>query len=127
VREVKAFAERLIENKKRRKRGENGNELKVENLLSLLKNKANHASEEMIAKCEAMLEGVSSYVGTFEVNSIHKAGFELEEFEGMGDSEIKIAGKAIQEVKELFGEGEQQREALGEVVNAGKQIARLMV
>jgi len=38
----------------------------------------------------------------------------------MGDSELRIAGKAIQEVKELFGEGEQEREALGEVVNVGK-------
>jgi len=124
VREVKAFAERLIENKKRRERGENGKELRVEDLLRLLRNKANHASEEMIAKCEAILEGVNRYVGTFEVNSITKAGFELEEFEGMGDSEIRIAGKAIQEVKELFGEGEQQMEALQEIVNAGKQIIR---
>jgi len=38
----------------------------------------------------------------------------------MGDSEIRIAGKAIQEVKEFFGEGEQEREALGEVVSIGK-------
>jgi len=38
----------------------------------------------------------------------------------MGDSEIRIAGKTIQEVKELFGEGEQEMEALGEVVNVGK-------
>jgi len=38
----------------------------------------------------------------------------------MGDSEIRIAGKAIQEVKELFGEGEQERKALREVVNVGK-------
>jgi len=67
-----------------------------------------------------MLEGVSKYVSTFEVDSIHKDGFEQEQFEGMGDSEIRIAGKVIQEVKELFGEGEQQREALGEVVNVGK-------
>ena len=126
MREVKAFAERLIENKKRREKGENGKELRVDDLLKLLRNKANHASEEMIAKCEALLEGVSRYVGTFEVNLIHKAGFELEEFSEMGDSEIRIAGKAIQEVKELFGEGEQQRKALGEVLNAGKRIARLI-
>ena len=126
MREVKAFAERLIQNKKRRERRENGKELKIEDLLRLLRNKANHASEEMIAKCEALLEGVSRYVGTFEVNLIHKAGFELEEFSEMGDSEIRIAGKAIQEVKELFGEGEQQRKALGEVLNAGKRIARLI-
>jgi len=124
VREVKAFAERLIQNKKRRERRENGKELKIEDLLRLLRNKANHASEEMIAKCEAMLKGVSRYVETFEVNSIHKAGFELEEFGGMGDSEIRIAGKAIQEVKKLFAEGEQEREALKEVINVGKQITR---
>ena len=45
----------------------------------------------------------------------------------MGDSEIRIAAKSIQEVKELFGEGEKEREALREVVNVGKQIARSMV
>ena len=51
VREVKAFAERLIKTKKRRERGENGkNRLKVEDLMRLLKNKANHASEEIIEK-----------------------------------------------------------------------------
>jgi len=75
VREVKGFAQRLIEDKKRRERGDNGNELKVEDLMRLLKNKANHASEELIAKCEAMLKGVSKYVSTFEVDSIHKDGF----------------------------------------------------
>ena len=49
--EVKAFAERLIETKKKRERGENGkNRLKVEDLMRLLKNKANHASEEIIEK-----------------------------------------------------------------------------
>jgi len=51
VGEVKAFAERLIETKKKRERGENGkNRLKVEDLMRLLKNKANHASEEIIEK-----------------------------------------------------------------------------
>ena len=51
VAEVKAFAERLIETKKRRERGENGkNGLKVEDVMRLLKNKANHASEDVIAK-----------------------------------------------------------------------------
>ena len=49
VGEVKAFAERLIENKKQRERGDNGNKLKIEDLMKLLSNKANHASEEMIA------------------------------------------------------------------------------
>jgi len=78
VREVKGFAQRLIEGKRRRERGENGNELKVEDLMRLLKNKANHASEELIEKCQAMLEGVSKYVATFEVGSIHKDGFEQE-------------------------------------------------
>jgi len=76
VREVKGFAQRLIEGKRRRERGEKGNELKVEDLMRLLKNKANHASEETIAKCQAMLEGVSRYVSTFEVDSIHRDGFE---------------------------------------------------
>ena len=51
VREVKSFAQRLIEGKRRRERGEKGNELKVEDLMRLLKNKANHASEETIEKC----------------------------------------------------------------------------
>ena len=78
VREVKSFAQRLIEDKRKRERGENGNELKVDDLMRLLKNKANHASEELIAKCQAMLEGVSRYVATFEVDSIHKDGFEQE-------------------------------------------------
>jgi len=78
VREVKGFALRLIEDKKRRERGENGNELKVEDIMRLLKNKANHASEETIEKCQAMLEGVSRYVSTFEVDSIHRDGFEQE-------------------------------------------------
>ena len=51
VGEVKAFAERLIETKKRRERGDNGkNVLNVEDLMRLLKNKANHASEEIIEK-----------------------------------------------------------------------------
>ena len=67
VREVKALAERLIEAKKHRERGENGNKMKVEDLMQLLKNKANHVSEEMIAKSQAMLEGVSRYVSSFEV------------------------------------------------------------
>ena len=48
----------------------------------------------------------------------------MEQFEGMGDSEIKLAGKAIQEMKELFAEGYQEAQALQEVVNVGKQIAR---
>jgi len=38
----------------------------------------------------------------------------------MSDSEIRIAGKAIQEVKELFGEEQQAKEALEEVINVGK-------
>ena len=51
VREVKAFAERLIERKKRRERGDNEkNVLKVDDLMRLLKNKANHVSDEMIVK-----------------------------------------------------------------------------
>jgi len=44
----------------------------------------------------------------------------MEQFEGMGDSEIKLAGKAIQEVKELFAEGQQQSQALQEVIHVGK-------
>ena len=105
VAEVKAFADRLIEaKKKKRERGENENKLKVEDLVRLLNNKANHASEELIAKTQALLEGVSRYVATFEVDAIHKEGFEIETFEGMSDSEIRIAAKAVQEVKELFGE-----------------------
>jgi len=41
VREVKSFAERLIEAKKRRERGDYGkNVLNVEDLMRLLKNKA---------------------------------------------------------------------------------------
>jgi len=39
----------------------------------------------------------------------------MEQFEGMGDSEIKLAGKAIQEVKELFVEGYQEAQALEEI------------
>ena len=120
VGEVKAFAERLIEANKKRERGEKGNQLKVEDLMGLLKNKANHASQEMIAKSQALLEGVSRYVGSFEVESIHKNGFEIEQFEGMSNSEIKLAGKAIQEMKEIFDEGQQQSQALQEVVNVGK-------
>jgi len=38
----------------------------------------------------------------------------------MNDSEIKLAGKAIQEMKEIFDEGQQQSQALQEVVNVGK-------
>ena len=38
----------------------------------------------------------------------------------MSDSEIRKAGKVIQEIKELFGEGQQEMEALGEVVSIGK-------
>jgi len=104
VAEVKAFADRLIEAKKKRERGENGNKLKVEDLMRFLGDKANHASEEMIAKSQALLEGVSRYVATFDVDAIHKEGFEMETFEGMSDSEIRIAAKAVREVKELFGE-----------------------
>ena len=80
--------------------------MKVEDLVGLLRNKANHASEEMIEKSQALLEGVSRYVASFEVESIHKDGFEMEQFEGMGNIEIKLAGKAIQEMKELFAEGQ---------------------
>ena len=80
--------------------------MKVEDLVGLLRNKANHTSEEMIEKCQALLEGVSRYVASFEVESIHKDGLEKEQFEGMSDSEIKLAGRAIQEMKELFTEGQ---------------------
>jgi len=38
----------------------------------------------------------------------------------MSDSEIRIAGKAIQEVKELFGEGQKEKQSLEEVINVGK-------
>jgi hypothetical protein len=78
VREVKDFAQRLIEGKRRRERGENRKELMVEDLMGLLKNKANHASEELVAQCRTMLEGVSRYIATFAVDSIHKDGFEQE-------------------------------------------------
>ena len=78
VREVKAFAERLIESKKLRERGENENKMKVEDLMRLIENKSNYVSKEMIEKTQAMLEGVSRYVGTFEVGSIYKDGFEQE-------------------------------------------------
>ena len=44
----------------------------------------------------------------------------------MSDSEIRKAGKAIQEVKELFGEEQQTKEALEEMINVGKKIARSM-
>lgn len=44
----------------------------------------------------------------------------------MSDSEIRAAGKAIREVKELFGEGQQTKEALEEVITVGKQIVRSM-
>jgi len=67
-----------------------------------------------------LLEGVSRYIASFEVDSIYKEGFEEEEFEGMTDSEIRTAGKAIQELKELFGEGQQAKEALEEVIIVGK-------
>ena len=50
--------------------------MKVEDLVGLLRNKANHASEEMIEKCQALLEGVSRYISSFEVDSIYKEGFE---------------------------------------------------
>ena len=76
--------------------------------MGLLRNKANHISEELIEKSQALLEGVSRYVGSFEIESIYKDGFEMEKFEGMGDSEIKLAGKAIQEIKEIFAEGQLQ-------------------
>jgi len=74
----------------------------------------------MIEKCQTLLEGVSRYVGSFEVESIHKDGFVMEQFEGMSDSEILLAGEVIQEMKELFGEGQPQSQALQEVVNVGK-------
>ena len=38
----------------------------------------------------------------------------------MSDSEILLAGEVIQEMKELFGEGQPQSQALQEVVNVGK-------
>jgi len=77
VREVKSFAERLIEAKKRRERGDYGkNVLNVEDLMRLLKNKANHANEEMTRKSQALLKGVSKYIASFEVDSIYKEGFE---------------------------------------------------
>jgi len=77
VEEVKAFAERLVETKKRRERGENEKKrLKVEDLMRLLNNKTNHLSEEMIKKLQDMLEGMSRYIASFEVDSIYKEGFE---------------------------------------------------
>ena len=44
----------------------------------------------------------------------------------MSDSEMRAAGKAIREVKELFGEGQQTKEALEEVITVGKKIVRAM-
>ena len=44
----------------------------------------------------------------------------------MSDSEMRTAGKAIREVKELFGEGQQTKGALEEVITVGKQIVRSM-
>jgi len=44
--------------------------------MRLLKNKANHASDEMLEKSQALLEGVSRYIVSFEVDSIYKEGFE---------------------------------------------------
>ena len=74
---MKAFAERLVETKKRRERGENEKKrLKVEDLMRLLNNKTNHLSEEMIKKLQDMLEGMSRYIASFEVDSIYKEGFE---------------------------------------------------
>jgi len=45
------------------------------------------------------------YLGTFEVDSIHKDGYDQEQLEGMGNFEVRVAGKAILEVNELFDEG----------------------
>ena len=42
----------------------------------------------------------------------------------MSDSEIRTAGKAIREVKDIFGEGQQRKGALEEVITVGKQIVR---
>lgn len=46
--------------------------------MKLLSNKSNHASEELIVQAQAMLEGVSRYIGTFEVDSIYKDGYNKE-------------------------------------------------
>jgi len=39
-----------------------------------------------------MFEGIKNYLGTFEVESIHKEGYALEQFEGLDDFEVKTLG-----------------------------------
>jgi len=70
VREVKAFAERLIESKKQRERGDNGNKLNTKSLsaekvIELVKNETNFCSEEYINSLQAALKGVHHYLESF--------------------------------------------------------------
>jgi len=53
--------------------------------MGLLDNKSNYLNEETSKKIKRMLEKVSSYVNTFQVQNIHKEEFHQEQFKGLND------------------------------------------
>jgi len=57
--------------------------------MTLVKNKANHATPEMIKQTEEMLTKVSRYVNTFQVKSITKQDLNSESFGTLSDAQVK--------------------------------------
>jgi len=70
---MKSFLEALIQNKKRNndKADNQKDSVKVSDILALLSNKSNFISDEFLFQTKKMLDGISQYVATFEVASIH--------------------------------------------------------
>jgi len=74
--------------------------------MKLINCKANHTSVGAVSTMERMLEGVKRYVDTFEMEALHKEGYEQEQFSEFNDSEVKRIGEMAQEIKELLKDGE---------------------
>jgi len=75
IEQAKSFLAALIHNKKRNEdRADNHNAMKVNDILALLSNKCNFISDEFLSQTKKMLDGISRYVATFEVASIHEDG-----------------------------------------------------
>ena len=61
--------------------------------MKLIKCKANHTSDSAVSSIERMFEGVKRYVEIFEMEALHKEGYEQEHFSEFNDSEVKRIGE----------------------------------
>ena len=66
--------------------------MKASDVMKLVRSKANHTRDSVASSMETMLEGIKRYIETFEIESLHKEGYEQEQFNDFNDSEIKRIG-----------------------------------